>query len=175
MFLRKIFLRIRQLVRAIQAQPLTEPQLAYLRTILSPAQATLFAALPVYEQVHALNVCRTLVRTGYGHDSELLQAALLHDLGKHDPATGKSIPVWVKIAGVILGRQRVKKLGCPGDPADWRYLFWLQAHHEKRSVELLQAVGCEGRVIELVEGYQLKSVGLNNPAARALSWADDQN
>jgi hypothetical protein len=49
--------------------------------ILGPQLAPLFAALPTNEQRHALDVLATLVRQGE-RDRVLLQAALLHDLGK---------------------------------------------------------------------------------------------
>ena len=148
----KIYLRIRQLKRALNNCPLTLTETAYVRQILTSSQATLFEALPLYERRHALNVCRTLAGGGYGNDRELLQAALLHDLGKFDPTNGRTIPIWLKVANVVLGRWLVARLGAER-LGSWRYLFWLQANHEKRGATLAEAVGSSPRVIALLDGY----------------------
>lgn len=170
--------RIRQLVRSLRARPLTELERSYVCRVLTPAQQSLFSALPIYEQRHALNVCQTLVRGGYGPDRELLQAALLHDLGKHDPLTGRSIPIWVKVANVALtktlGRSFINRLGQQAPPGNWRYYFHLQSSHEKRGARLALCAGSSKRVVALVGGcHTLKRRG--DAAAVALSWADDLN
>ncbi len=178
MWLRAVFLRTRQLVRSVRARPLSEVELDYVRQLLNPGQLELFVALPSYEQRHALNVCRTLVRGGYGPDRDLLQAALLHDLGKYDPTTGRTIPIWVKVANVALsrtmGRAFVKRLARSERPDHWRYLFWLQTSHEKRGARLVLAAGSSKRVVALVGGCRtLQRRG--DRAAIALKWADDLN
>ena len=174
MLMTQIYLRTRQLLRSVSAQPLHDHEWHYINHILLPGQQDLFGRLPVYEQRHALNVCRTLVRGGFGTDRELLQAALLHDLGKFDPISGRTIPVWVKVANVLLGRKRVARLGRSDAPTHWRYFFWLQSQHEKRSAKLVQSVGSSKRVIALVGSCRnLRRRG--DQAALALSWADDLN
>lgn len=178
--LKKAFLRGRQFVRSVQAKPLDLPDLAYLQTILTPAQFALFKAFPLYEQRHALNVCRTLTGVGFGYDLDLLQASLLHDLGKFDPVTGQSIPVWVKVVNVAAGtlagpfyrswRERQNKAG----PGHWRYYFWLQAVHEDRGATLAREAGGGPRVAALIgECKKLQQQG--DKAAIALAWADDLN
>lgn len=173
-----VFLRIRQFGRSIQAKPLSVSEKAYTSQILLPAQQAFFEALPLYEQRHALNVCQTLVRGGYGSDRELLQAALLHDLGKYDPATGRTIPIWVKVANVALnmtlGRNFVRRLARKETPGHWRYLFWLQISHEKRGAQLVQSAGSSKRVVALVGGCK-KLQAKGDLSAKALKWADDLN
>lgn len=174
---KQLFLRSRQLARSLKAQPLTQAEQTEIRAILLPGQAELFFGLPKYEQRHALNVCRTLQKAGYAADSELLQAALLHDIGKRDPHTGRTIPVWGKVANVALskvfGRQIISRLA-KEQPSSWRYIFWLQLTHEKRSAKLTQAAGSSKRVVALVGGCQsLERTG--DPAWQALKWADDLN
>ncbi|MBN9389483.1 MAG: hypothetical protein J0I20_15750 [Chloroflexi bacterium] len=177
---KKAFLRARQFARSVQARPLDPPEMAYLQTILTPAQLALFKAFPLYEQRHALNVCRTLTGAGFGYDRDLLQASLLHDLGKFDPVTGQSIPVWVKVANVVVGaiagplyrgwRERQSSAG----PGHWRYYFWLQAVHEARGAALAQEAGGGPRVAALIgECKKLQLQG--DKAALALGWADDLN
>jgi hypothetical protein len=174
MIVKTAFLRARQLGRSLRASALNETESAYIRMVLNPAQRALFEALPLYEQRHAYNVCRTLVSGGYSSDMELLQAALLHDLGKHDPTTGRTIPIWVKVANVAatmtLGPRFVARLARPDPPNHWRYLFWLQTTHEERGAQLAQQAGSTPRVITLVGGQQP-----DDPAAKTLKWADDLN
>ncbi|HEX2914587.1 MAG TPA: hypothetical protein VH186_27545 [Chloroflexia bacterium] len=178
MILQKAYLRIRQFTRSMQARPLDAAELGYIEGLLTPAQFTLFNSLPLYEQRHALNVCRTLVKGGFGADRELLQAGLLHDMGKFDPATGRVIPVWVKVANVALtkicGPGFVAKLASTEDQQSWRYLFWLQAEHEKRGAGLVQAAGGSQRVVALVGGGKSAQPS-GDLAFRALRWADDLN
>ena len=169
----KVYLRVRQLGRAISSHPLTPIETAYVRQILTSSQTTLFEALPLYERRHALNVCRTLVWGGYGSDHELLQAALLHDLGKFDPATGRTIPIWLKVVNVVLGRRMVARLASERG-GSWRYMFWLQAHHEKRGITLAESVGSSPRVIALLDGYSSLKYPAD-PSQVALAWADDLN
>lgn len=180
MIFKKVFLRGRQFLRSWQAQPLSGPEIEYLQSILTPAQFSLFKALPLYEKGHALNVCRTLTSAGYGYDLDLLQASLLHDLGKFDPATGQAIPIWVKVANVAAGtiagpfyRSWRDRQG-QAKPGQWRYYFWLQAAHEERGAELVQKAGGNSRVAALV-GQCKRLEQRGDRAALALSWADDLN
>jgi HD superfamily phosphodiesterase len=142
--------------------------------LLNEKQAKLFFSMPLYEQRHALRVCRTLCAAGYGGNLPLLRAALLHDLGKSDPESGRSVTLWGKAANVAIakigGEALVKKLAS-NNPANWRYVFWLQTQHEQRGQELAREAGSEGRVLELL-GYKS---GEADPYAVALKWADDLN
>jgi hypothetical protein len=180
MIFKKAFLRARQFVRATQARPLDVSELKYLQGVLTPAQFSLFRALPLYEQRHALNVCRTLTGAGFGYDLDLLQASLLHDLGKFDPATGQAIPVWVKVVNVAAGKmagplyRHWRERQSSVRPGDWRYYFWLQAAHEARGAALAREAGGGPRVAALIgESKLLQRQG--DRAALALEWADDLN
>lgn len=163
--------RIRQFGRAIVAQPLNLPEQYYLRQRLNPAQQELFLALPIYEQRHAFSVCQTLAHAGFGYDFELLQAALLHDLGKRDPLTGYTISIWLKALNVILvrliGNRGLTRLSSANLKHRWRYRIWLQITHEARSAELAQKAGSSLRVVTLVSKKPI--------ADPLLEWADDLN
>jgi hypothetical protein len=169
----QIFLRVRQLGRSLRARPLNRAELQTVSGILSVEQLKLYLQLPVYEQRHALNVYNTLVAGGYD-DRELLQAGLLHDLGKYDAVNGRSIPVWGKVANVVLskigGKSLIARLARE-EPKSWRYIFWLQTHHEARSAQLAQAAGSNPRVVALLSGNERH----DDSAVHALRWADDQN
>ena len=166
--------RLRQFGRAMVAQPLNLQEQYYICRLLNSAQQELFLALPIYEQRHALNVCQTLARAGFGSDFELLQAALLHDLGKRDPITGYTISIWLKAVNVILvrliGETGLSRLSSANLHHRWRYHIWLQITHEARSAELAQKAGSSIRVVKLVSKNQQA-----DPTAPLLKWADDLN
>lgn len=166
--------RVRQLVQSVKAAPLEAGDVDFIRDILNPEQAKLFFALPDYEKRHALRICRSLVQRGFGSDKELLQAALLHDIGKFDQESGRGVPIWGKVANVVLETvsqdKLAKKLARP-EPDSWRFVFWLQAEHEKRGAELSRLAGSSERVAALIE----KKSENNDPAAIALRQADDEN
>jgi hypothetical protein len=169
--------RIRQFSCSITAKPLNQAEKAYILAILTPSQATLFFALATYEQRHALNVCQTLCAGGHGTDKELLQAALLHDLGKFDPQSGRAIPVWGKVVNVLFSLLKAKallrNLASP-EPSSWRYVFWLQLNHEKRGARMALKAGSSKRVVALI-GRCKTLQRRGDPAAIALKWADDLN
>ncbi len=170
-------MRVRQLVRSLKAAPLSQAEQSYVKLLLNPAQVGLFFRLPIYEQRHALNVCRTLAASGFGPNLALLQAALLHDLGKLDLQTGRTIPIWAKCANVVLsavgGPKLITRLASP-NPKSWCYPFYLQIGHEERSAELAQAAGSAEEVIALL-GQSKILLQANDNAAKALQWADDLN
>ena len=170
-------MRVLQLIRSLRAQPLNEAEVTYVRDLLNEKQAALYFGLVTYEQRHALNVCQTLLRGGFGSDRELLQAALLHDIGKRDPHTGRYVPLWGKVASVVLsklgGSKLVKNLAGP-NPKSWRYVFYLQTGHEARGAALVREAGSSPKVNALVGDYQ-SLYRQGDPAAKALQWADDLN
>jgi hypothetical protein len=156
---------------------LNQTEVAYVRDLLNEKQAALYFSLVTYEQRHALNVCQTLVKGGFGNDLDLLQAALLHDLGKRDPQTGRYVPVWGKCANVVLealgGPELVARLARP-NPQSWRYVFYLQTGHEERSASLALIAGSSKKVADLV-GNCKDLYQQGDSAAKALKWADDLN
>jgi hypothetical protein len=173
-----IFYRSRQFTRSLRPR-IEADELGYIRDLLSSSQAQLFFKLPLFEQRHALNVCQTLVKAGFGNDRELLQAALLHDVGKTDFLNQRHVPLWGKVANVLLrkvgGPALVAKLAQP-NPQSWRYIFYLQHQHETRSAQLAQEAASSKRVVALVGGCKSNTQTCHpDSAALALQWADDQN
>ena len=171
-----IFYRTIQFTRALRPK-ISTSEIVYINSLLNTQQARLFFNLPLYEQRHALNVCQTLVGGGFGNDQELLQAALLHDLGKTDHTNGRCIPIWGKVANVTLkkigGKGLVKKLAS-SNPQSWRYIFYLQCRHEKLGAKLALQAGSSKRVIALMSNCKML-LRNQDRAAAALKWADDIN
>jgi hypothetical protein len=80
MSLSRVLYRIRQFYLALWAA--ADPRdLEQARAVLTPAQVALFTGMQSGEQAHAVSVYRQLVAQGET-SSDLLAAALLHDVGK---------------------------------------------------------------------------------------------
>src|SRR5919201_4133382 len=87
--------RIGQFVGHLSAR-VTSEEAVQARGMLPPTAWPLFEAMPVADQRHALNVMWSLQARGLD-DPDLLQAALLHDVGK-----GGHLRLWHRVAGVLL-------------------------------------------------------------------------
>lgn len=134
--------------------------------LLPPTALPLFAAMPVADRRHALDVAERLMGAGID-DRDLLSAALLHDAAK-----GTRMRLWHRVAGVLLevtAPSVLARLASP-DPRSWRHPFHLYLHHGALSAELALAAGCGPRVGAFIRG------AADGPDARlqqALVAADD--
>ena len=134
--------------------------------LLPAAALPLFAAMPVADRRHALDVAERLLARGVD-DREVLSAALLHDIAK-----GRRMRLWHRVAGVLLEFAApvvLKRLASP-DTRSWRHPFHLYLHHGALSAEMAMAAGCGPRVGAFIRGTA------DGPDARlqqALVAADD--
>jgi len=78
--------------------PLSPEEDVEVVTWLPSSAFTLFKTMSPADQQHSLRVCRGLQHNGC-HDTDLLAAALLHDVGK---AQGR-VPFWTRPA-IVLGK-----------------------------------------------------------------------
>ena len=108
----------------------------------------LFAAMPVADRRHALDVVGRLTAAGVD-DPDLLAAALLHDAAK-----GHRMRLWHRVAGVVLealAPARLRRLAS-SDPQSWRYPFHLYLHHADLSADAAAAAGCSARTVGFIRG-----------------------
>src|SRR5262245_47865828 len=149
---------------------------------LPPALAALFIRMPRPYQWHALNVARRLRAEGHT-DPALLQAALLHDIGKWDPATGRRVTLPYRVLTVLLrrlppGRRLVRRLaGGPPPARTWRYPWYLQQQHPALGARLAAAHGARPAVVELIRHHEDAAPPLAPPQRarlRALQAADER-
>jgi hypothetical protein len=141
--------RAKQFFLALNAR--VEPeQLASLNRYLNPAQLQLFAQLPPADQRHALAVLRTLESQGHT-DSDLLQAALLHDLGK-----GEGIGLLYRVAIVLLRAFAPHLLDrlAEGVNSGWRRPFAIYKRHAARGAELAAEAGSTDTVVWLIRHHE---------------------
>jgi type IV secretory pathway TrbD component len=157
--------RVGQLVAHVRAR--VDPvEVAFVQRVLAPPAFALFAAMPVADRRHGLDVAERLLAAGHD-DPDLLAAALLHDAAK-----GHRMRLWHRVTGVLLeaiAPSMLRRLA-RRDPDSWRHPFHLYLHHEGISADLVEAAGCPPRV-----GGFIRGAGEDADVAllRALKAADD--
>jgi hypothetical protein len=158
--------RVRQFLAAVRAR-VSDEDMAVLEQHLDSSQRDLFREMSPIDQRHCIDVFKTLLRQGHS-DSDLLQAALLHDVGK------RGIRLWHRVASVLLEAFwpiLLEKLAV-NCPQSWLYGFYIYQHHADLSAELAKRSGCSPSVVELIRGHHDPA---ENECAKALWDADQLN
>ncbi|MBC7236837.1 MAG: hypothetical protein H5T69_13440 [Chloroflexi bacterium] len=158
-----------------------------LRALVSPPDATdaqrllsaeawaLFRGLSAGDRAHSLRVLNALRQRGVS-STELLQAALLHDVGK---AEGRLTLVHRTF---IVCLRRLKpgwlvRLANP-QPDSWRYPFYVYLRHAELGAERCAQAGCSPAVVALVRHHEKPLDQISDAALRAgvalLAEADDR-
>ncbi len=153
--------------------------------VLGPGLYQVFAAMPGQYRLHMLKVYGR-VRAGGCDDLDVWQAALLHDSGKYDPASGRYVSVPYRIAVVLIvaaprGKSLLMRLATPAasevnDPAGrmgWRYPFYLHRHHAELGAARAKECGASQDVVRLIACHHKH--GSPDRALAALQAADEQS
>lgn len=142
------------------------------RQILSPAAYALFRRMARYDRAHSLRVLQRLRERGVANPV-LLQAALLHDVGKS--AGEERIPLLYR--GLVVISRHVPHLWTwlarERPPGDLRRPFYLYATHAARGATLARAAGCAEDVVRLIAAHE--DDGEGEEAVRLLQAADRQS
>lgn len=156
--------RVRQFVAHVTARVAVDEEL-HARALLPASAYDLFAAMPVADRRHALDVLAKLRSSGVT-DSDVLAAALLHDAAK-----GKRLRLWHRVAVVLVEAIAPGRLGrlASTDPKSWRYPFHLHLHHAELSGRAALDAGCSLRVAAFIQGTP---AGQDAQLAAALRAAD---
>jgi hypothetical protein len=145
--------RLRQGVRDLMAfSHSVEYDLA--ATYLNSAQMTLFRRMARSEQLHSLNVLRSILAQESSTPTDLALAALLHDAGKaRYPLTvwQRSLAVVVKRTLPKLERRLSNEEG--GRIGFWRIPFVVRRHHPRWSAQLVASTGANERALWLIEHH----------------------
>jgi hypothetical protein len=167
--------RAGQFFRALEARH-HPPDTAPARAVLPGDLFDLFERMPPEDQRHGLAVLALLVGRGET-DPPLLQAALLHDLGKAEAGVG--LPHRV---GRVLLRRRARPLWrwLSGWPTGWRRPFWAIAHHPARGAVWVETAGGGPDLAALIRYHEARPPAdwAGTDLARwhaALAWADAQD
>ncbi len=126
------------------------PDVVAAHGLLPPALAALFDQMPAEDRHHALRVAAGLVARGESAPP-LLQAALLHDVGK---ANG-GVHLRHRMARVLLARRWPAAWAwLSGRPTGWRRPYWILAWHPARGAAWIAAVGGDAAVVALVRHHE---------------------
>ena len=119
--------------------------------VLPQHLAVLFGRMAPPDRRHGLDVFHRL-RAGGHTDPVLLQAALLHDVGKAEAG----ITVVHRAARVLLAR-RAGPLWrwLSGRPTGWRRPFWVVANHAERGALWMTTQGASAELVALVRYHEL--------------------
>ncbi len=145
----RVAYRVRQFWQAFVAAPHAE-QLRDVGKLLPAALYMLFCRMPPSEQTHALEVYQRLRRRAV-HDPELLQAALLHDVGK----ALHPLKLWERVVVVLaqgVAPGVVKRWG-KASPQGWRRAFAVAVQHASWGAELAAQAGASAAVVYLIRNH----------------------
>lgn len=145
--------RVGQFFHYLKNSPLAPDERAEVRQVLSPALASLFERMTPGEQRHSLAVLRAVrAASGPALPAGLLQAALLHDVGKSRAPLGLLGRVAVVVAGRLLPTHS-RRWG-QGEPQGWRRPFVTAARHPEWGAELCAQAGADPLAVRLVGQHQ---------------------
>jgi hypothetical protein len=145
--------------------------------LLNPEQLELFFQLPVSDQNHSYRVYKCLIENGE-NNSQLLRAALLHDLGK----VKFPLKSWERAAAVLIigAFPELANRWAAGEPKGIRKSLVVYHNHPEWGAVLAQKAGCSPLTVWLIENHESLSPG-DLPAEEAgellmkLQNADNQN
>ena len=164
--------RVQQFFSALAARR-NPPDIDPARDLLPPQLLALFAQMPAEDQRHGLTVLADLRERGESAEP-LLQAALLHDVGK----SGAGVGLPHRVARVLF-----KKPLPPfwrwlsGCPTGWRRPYWVVANHPSRGATWVGTEGGSKDLVGLIRFHESRPPEAWQESEKvawhaALAWAD---
>lgn len=162
--------RVRQFGHALWSRPDPTVDAELRRLLASDANWRLLERLTPFDRAHHLRVYRLLVESGQS-DSDLLLAALLHDVGKADDR-GR-VNSLHRAAHVLLRRLSPSQYEQLAVNGGWfRHGLWLNLHHAELGATLARQAGASERCCALIRAHA--DPGPHpDPLVEALIAADD--
>ncbi len=170
---RPVVHRLRQGIRALRNQP--DPALdARLRSLVGNDELwALLARLTPFDRRHHLAVHDTLLAAGCD-DTDVLRAALLHDVGKAD--SRQRVGLVHRVVTVLFqGRTSGLLNRIARQDAGWlRHGLWLNLHHAALGADLAALSGASARVCDLIRLHADGDAAAQDAGLRALQMADSE-
>lgn len=146
--------------------------------LTTSTQQHLFSRMPPNDQRHAIAVARTLQQAGHSENA-LMQAALLHDVGK---SIGQ--PIIHRVLIVLfaafwpatlnwLSRDTTSNLALE-QISWWRRPFVIHAHHPAIGAEWATETDCDPLAVVLIARHE-EPTAQKDKLLTALQWADNLN
>lgn len=167
--------RVRQFALALGAITNRE-KTDTLKEYLEGPQLELFHRMSRVDQHHCLAVFRTLQEAGET-EASLLQAALLHDVGK----IMGPVRIWHRVIAVLINALVPSFWeGIDERPGTWRYPFYVHRQHAALGAEIAREVGCSPEVTWLIAHHEdrvrdTSAEGRESELLSALQGADEVN
>ena len=160
-------------VLSVLAARRTPPDLSPARQVLPAELMSLFESMPPEDQRHGLRVMSDLQARGES-GLALLQAGLLHDLGK----AGAGVGLPHRIMRVLLRKPLPRVWAMmTSRPTGWQRPFWVVANHPERGAVWVHSAGGSDALVDLIRYHESKipaawaGTALEKQHA-ALAWAD---
>lgn len=155
----RIRYRAGQFFKALHTHP-SASQLEQAKTVLKPALLALFLQMQPAEQAHSLAVYEQLIANGE-KNSDLLAAALLHDVGK----IRAPLRIWERVIIVIayyLLPDRIAAWG-KGRPVGWKRTFVVAEQHPAWGAEMAAKAGAPPMTVEIIRRHHQPVRSLSAP------------
>jgi len=180
----RILYRTRQFWQALGSAPTAE-EMVLSETVLTAPQLAIFRSMLRNEQAHGLRVLQTLQDMGE-QNTDLLRAALLHDIGK----SRYPLRLWERVMIVLANRfvpQRAQQWGgrLAGEekkPQGWRRAFVIAEEHPLWGAEIAAGAGSSPMTVNLIRRHQdqlevidNQTLSLEDRLLSKLQAADDES
>ena len=169
---------VRRFFRALWPGRPRSTDVAWVESVLEPAELDLWRELPNHDRRYSIRMARLvqagLVGTEYAGEERWLAVALLHDVGKLDAGLGVAGRSLATVLGALAGRARVERWT---HATGFRLRTATYLHHDERGAVRIRAAGGRDEAARWALAHHHRdrwpASGVPEAVAEALAAADD--